>query len=104
MNNLIMFDGGQAILDAKVADAIASFEAEVKAIKEQEDLLKQRILEEMEMHGVLKIDTPSLTISYIAGTDRETFDSKNFRREHPDLYDEYVKITPVKSNIRIKIK
>lgn len=104
MNNLIVFDGNSAILDPQVAEAIATFEAEVKEIKAQEEILKQRILEEMERNGLLKIDTPHLLINYIAGTDRETFDSKSFRKEHPDLYDDFVKMTPVKASIRIKVK
>ena len=33
-----------------------------------------------------------------------TFDSKKFREDHPNLYDEYIKMSDVKSSIRIKVK
>ena len=58
----------------------------------------------MEANNVLKIDNDNLTITYIAPTERETFDSKTFREEHEDLYDAYVKFNPVKSSVRIKVK
>ena len=78
----------------------------VAAIEKQEDVLKQSILEEMENKGILSLkdETVGLSISYIASTERETLDSKRLRDEKPDTYDEYVKFTPVKSSIRIKVE
>jgi predicted phage-related endonuclease len=76
----------------------------IKELKKQEDEIKKAILEEMENKNILKIDTDEVSISYIASSDRETFDTKKFREEHSDLYDEFVKFTPVKSSIRVKVK
>ena len=61
-------------------------------------------MREMEQKGVVKLDNDVVTITYIAPTDRETFDSKKFKEEQPDMYDEYVKISPVKASVRIKVK
>lgn len=91
-------------LDVNVSQQIAEFEKAIKEMKAKEDELKQAILEEMESKSIIKIDSDDLTISYVAPTDRETFDSKSFKAEHQDLYDEFVKMTPVKSSIRIKVK
>lgn len=101
---LIKIENEIAILDEEVSQKIADFERQVKLIKEQEDSLKQAILDEMEKNQILKLDTPDLLISYVASSDRETFDSKAFKEAHQDLYDEYVKMTPVKPSIRIKVK
>lgn len=101
---LIKIENDIAILDVETANKIAEFERQLKTIKEQEDLLKQSILKEMEDKELLSIETDNLKISYVAPSDRETFDSKAFRIEHQDLYDEYVNMTPVKSSIRIKVK
>jgi len=101
---LIKIENEIAILDEGVSQKIADFERQVKLIKEQEDSLKQAILDEMEKNQILKLDTPDLLISYVASSDRETFDSKAFKEAHQDLYDEYVKMTPVKPSIRIKVK
>lgn len=101
---LIKVENENAILNLDVSKKIAEFERKIKEIKEQEDSLKSMILKEMEANNILKLETDDLMISYIAPSDRETFDSKTFKAEHQDLYDEYIKMTPVKSSIRIKVK
>ena len=101
---LIKIENEIAILEPEVSEKIADFERQIKVIKEQEDNLKQAILEEMEANQIIKLDTPDILISYVASSDRETFDSKTFKADHQDLYDEYVKMTPVKPSIRIKVK
>lgn len=103
MNNLIIVNDGVAILDPVTADKIAEFERKMKEIKAAEDALKESILAEMEEKGILSIKTEQMTISYVGGSDRESFDSKKLRADDPDLYDKYVKLTPVKSSIRIKL-
>ncbi len=92
------------VLDAETTTAIKNFEMQVKAIKAKEDELKQMILEEMEKKNIIKISTEDMTISYIAPSKRETFDSKRLKEENPDLYDLYVKLSDVKASIRIKVK
>ena len=101
---LIKIENEVAILDPLVSEQIADFERKIKLIKEEEDKLKDAILKEMEDNQIIKLDTPDLLISYVASSDRETFDSKTFKADHQDLYDEYVKMTPVKPSIRIKVK
>jgi regulator of replication initiation timing len=97
-------ENNTALLHSGISKALAEFERQAKEIKEKQDALKQRILEEMENNGILKIDTDDLTITYVAPTSRETFDSKKFRKDNPDMYDEYVSISPVKASIRMKVK
>lgn len=104
MNNLITIRNGEALLDLETAEKIADFERKMKEIKEAEDELKKNILAEMEEKGIIKVETVDLVINYIAPTDRETFDKKAFREEHADLYDEFVKMSPVKASVRIKVK
>lgn len=103
MNNLIIVKDGVAILDPAVADRVAEFERNMKAIKAAEDELKESILKEMEEKGILSIKTEQMTVSYVASADREVFDSKRLRSDNPDLYDQYIKMSPVKSSIRIKL-
>ena len=104
MNELITINNGEAFLSVEMASKIAEFEKAMKTIKEQEDALKTAILEEMEAKGILKIDMGDLLISYVAPADREVFDSKALQKDDPDLYDAYIKMTPVKSSIRIKVR
>lgn len=104
MNELITIENGVAILNPDTVKKIADFESTMKKMKAAEGELKKSILDEMEKKNIIKIDNDTMTISYIGATGREKFDSKKFRADKPDLYDEYVTITPVKSSIRIKVK
>lgn len=100
---LITINADTALLQPEISKKIADFERQIKEIKQAEDELKTKILEEMERKGLLKVKTDDLAITYVAPADRESFDSKKFREDHADLYDEYIKMTPVKASIRIKV-
>lgn len=101
---LITISNGLPVLRPDIASQIAVFEMQAKCIKEQEETLKKAILEEMEAKGIIGIDTPDLKITYISPTEREKFDSKGFRRDYPDIYDEYITFQPVKSAIRLTVR
>lgn len=103
MDELIVYEGNTALLNHDVAVKLAEFERMAKEVKAKQDELKQKILEEMESKGIVSIKSPELTISYVAPTTRETFDSKTFRKDHPDLYDQYVNISMVKASVRMKV-
>ena len=101
---LIKVENGNVALVDDAVKTIVEIENQMKELKQKQDDYKAILLEKMEENNVLKIDSEELTITYIAPSDRETFDSKTFREDHQDLYDEYVKFSPVKSSIRIKVK
>lgn len=106
MNEIITLENGISIIDDERANRIMN----LKMIKEQADKqLKSetdQILDEMESKGILKASNEivGIEVTYIAPSDRESFDSKRLREDNPDLYDEYVKISTVKSSVRIKLK
>ena len=104
MNDLIRTENGINILDTVTAKKLVEFERKLKALKELEDEIKNALLVEMRDKNIKQIEDGALTISYVFPTDREDFDKKAFKEDHKDLYDEYVKFTPVKDSIRIKVK
>ena len=87
MNALIVVENGISLINEKEANEIMN----LKILKEQID-------------KKLKDEIVGLEVTYIAPSDRESFDSKKLREDNPDLYDEYVKMNPVKSSVRIKLK
>lgn len=104
MKELMEIKNGEAILTSEAADRIAHIERVIKDLTERYSEIKKTLLEEMERHDVIKIETEELTINRIEATTRETFDSKALRKDDPDTFDKYVRITPVKSSIRIKVR
>ena len=104
MDNLIKVENNTALLNPDVSIKLAEFERMVEEIQNKQKELKEKILAEMEKRGILKIETDELTISYVAPYSKESFDSKKFRKDNPDLYDEYIKIGTVSASVRIKVK
>lgn len=100
MNQLIVNDN----LSPDIAIRLATFEQMVKSVKEQEEELKEAIKAEMEARGILKLETPEISIRYVEQTDVESFDKNLFKKENPDLYDEYITMKPRASYITIKVK
>ena len=75
---------------------IALLEKEIEPIREQ-------IKAEMEKRGILALKLGEVNISYVASTKRKTFDTKRFKAENADMYEQYTKESEVKSSIRIKL-
>ncbi len=101
MDGIIKFKNGK--LAQQAVDYIIAVETQMKALKEQYDAFKDELLQAMEQNGFIKIEGDGLKINYIAGSMRETFDSKQFKADMPDLYNEYVKFSNVKPSVRIKV-
>lgn len=96
--------GEQIVLNEDTTKAIITLENKIKELKDTEDALRQQILKEMEEKNIIKVDNGDLAITYVAETYKETFDSKTFKKDNESLYNQYVKISPVKASIRIKVK
>lgn len=96
--------GEQIVLSEDTTKAIITLENKIKELKDTEDVLRQQILKEMEEKNIIKVDNGDLAITYVAETYKETFDSKTFKKDNESLYNQYVKISPVKASIRIKVK
>ena len=103
MKEMIIYQNGQPLIEPKTAVAIAEMERELKALKEKAETAKKALLQAMEANNVRKLQTPELSITYIAPTTRESFNTKLFRETCPDLYDDFVEIKDVASSIRVKL-
>lgn len=102
MNGLIKFEDGK--LAQQAVDYIIAVETQMKTLKEQYDAFRGELQKAMEQNGVVKIESDNVRINYIAETTRETFDSKQFKADMPELYDEYVKFSKVKASVKITAK
>lgn len=86
--------------------ALAKFGNVLKQIAELEksiEPIREQIKAEMEKRKILNIKAGNVSVTYIAPTKRETFDTKRFKAENVDLYKQYTKVSEVKSSIRIKL-
>ena len=79
----------------------------LKDIRDMEDYIsqiKQKLMEEMEEKGIIKVETDRLVVTKVSPSTREQFDKKAFREENPDLYDKYCKIASASGYIKIEMK
>ena len=83
---------------------IAYFEREKAQAEENAKLIREKIVDAMKRQGITKFENDKISITYIAPTTAETFDSKKFKEDNPETYKQYIKITNKKESVRIKLK
>jgi len=101
MNELITTNNELAI-NAK--QKIINLENTIKELQKQEKQLREQLLKEMEDKGIVKFDSDELLITKKESTYRETFNTKKFKAENEDLYNDYVSFSKVKPSLLIKVK
>lgn len=84
--------------------AILEIKTRLAQAEERKKSLTETLYQEMDARGVYKLDSPTLSITRIADTTAETFDSKAFRADHPELYGQYLRETPRKGYVKITLK
>ena len=97
------FVGG---LSEKMQNIIADYERlkfEKSAIDDKLEELQKQIVEYMTIGNVAKINASLGTISRTADSVVESFDSKKFEKENPELYQNYIKKSTRKGSIRYTI-
>lgn len=104
MNNLIVKKEDNYQLTDTIISELRLIDEEEKELKEKKEKIREILLKEMEDKNILKLENENISISYKAPTERETFRTKDFKKDLPDLYDTYVEFTPVKGSLLIKIK
>lgn len=84
--------------------SIVEIKTRLAQVEEQKKSLTEALYQEMDARGVYKLDSPTLSITRIADTTAETFDSKAFRADHPELYGQYLRETTRKGYVKITLK
>lgn len=103
---LLVLDNKTYLLDSAVSGKIKEVELLMQTLKAQQDSIKEQLRYEMADKGIksIKDEINGVTITYIEPSERETFDSKRFRADNEDLYNEYVKFSSARDSVRISIK
>ena len=104
MDEMIVFENGNAVITKEVLDQIAVIDTQMKFYDTQYKALKEQLKEKMEEAGIVKIEMPDVDITYVGPTQRESLDSKALRAEDPEIYNKFIKKSDVESSIRIKVK
>ena len=76
----------------------------IKLLTEEKDAITKDILERMQADNKDRIDTGVVLFTRKAGATRTTFDTKAFRAEHSDLYEQYAKTSTGAETLQIKLR
>lgn len=77
---------------------------QMQALETVADSYRTRIKEEMERRGILNLQVGRVKITLVPATIRQSFDTKAFKQDDPDLYSIYLKNAEVKPSLRITVK
>jgi len=89
---------------SKDIENLLTIGAKLKEYQEAYNNGVEKLKEFMEANSIKKFENEDIILTYIEPTYRESFDSKTFRAEHEDLYNEFVKVSPVKPSLRVTMR
>lgn len=88
--------------DTLALENLIALDSECKRLDKSLKDIKSKLKEYMEENELKKIDTEAGTITFIESSEDVRFSSKDFKADYPDLYNQYSKLSPKASSIRIK--
>lgn len=91
-------------VEQEMALQVKDFQDRLNGLKTRDNELRANIMAAMEKNDIKKFENEFLSITYIAATNRMGIDLAKLKEEKPEVYKEYLKTTPIKASIRLKIK
>ena len=101
--NLITFKNNKPVISEDFKKSYKKFIDMKNQIEEAQEIIKNNMViyfESLPEEERKTIDFNGFKISYCKDYDKNSFDSKKFQDDHPDLYPKYLKTTHVKSTIK----
>lgn len=91
-------------LEKEITLAVSDMLNKQKELMAKNDEIKEQLKSAMENVGIKKFENDYIAITYVDATTRKTIDSAKLKEKYSDIYEDCIKVSNVKSNIRIKIK
>lgn len=88
----------------QLAPKIIQMKETLSQFEKEEKELKAELYSKMEENDIKKIDTPLLTVTRVLPTKVNKFDKKNFRKDHPELAEQYTTVGNKKGYIKLQTK
>ena len=85
-------------------ETLCAIGARIKTLQEEYDRIKDEVLAKMIENGEKSFDTGKLLVTVIAASVRQSFDSKIFKKDHPEEYDKYIKESRTSESLKLTIR
>lgn len=92
------------ILAKEAEQLIVGIESQIKQLTEQKKAITDGVMKAMVQAGIYSWKGEHVTITRKTATVRKSFDKEKFDMDYPNLYEQYIKETPVSESLLIKIK
>ncbi|API93988.1 MULTISPECIES: YqaJ viral recombinase family protein [unclassified Virgibacillus] len=102
--DFINFGQNEVMIFAREVSKLEMQLAEFKELEKQYKDAKQKLHDAMEAYDIKKYETDYVVITRILPGERKSFDSSRFKKDYPDLAEEYQKVSKTKGSIRINVK
>lgn len=103
MNELVKIENNDIVVEQNLIEDFIKF----KKLKDEMDLkekeFKQALKDAMEKVGKNNFIVPGLSATLKKATTRKSVDTTRLKNELPDIYEEYLKESPVASSITLTI-
>lgn len=95
--------GDFPVLFSQVEEEVARIEIALKAAKERQEELRKGLYDKMSEYDIKSFTGERVKLTRVLPTTSKSFDSTRFKKEHPDLYKEYVKETEKSGSLRVTL-
>lgn len=85
-------------------NTITQLEQQKAEIVKKEEEMRASLLQAMEKYNVKSFDNGSIRFTYIEATTRKSIDSTRLKKEHPEIAEQYQKVSNVKASVKITVK
>jgi predicted phage-related endonuclease len=85
-------------------DELIKIESMLKALDERKTLLHNKLKSNMELYGINKITTDTMSITLVPESTTTKLDTDKLKREHEEVYIECTKLTNRKSYLKVTMK
>lgn len=93
-----------ALVAPMVIDTICRLKKQLQESKEIYDRCIEQLENAMREHNIKSWDAGVFKATISADTESTTFDSARFKKENPDLYNQYLKTTTRKGSLRLTLR
>lgn len=104
MNELVKIENNDIVIDSDFIEKYRNFKKLQLEMELMEKDLKVKLKDAMEMLGKDKFIVNGFSAKIKAGYTTSRFDSARFKKECPDIYEEYVKESSVSSSITLEVE
>lgn len=102
-NQIIVFENNKPIISNEFKENYQKFLELKEKIEEAQDIIKKEMIkyyESLDEEDRKTLNFGSFKMSYVKSSIRKTLDSKKLQDEEPEIYNKFLKETPVKSTIK----